>query len=154
MFEHMDKKVKEDWVEALRSGQYEQKRGNLMTQQLYSGATEYCCLGVLCDAVLEIGHYTDNDNNEEEMFDTLDWFQSQDENYLQNPEEAYESSSSLPVMLRQHLGLSQEEVSALIHLNDGVQCDDNPTGRQHTFSEIANILSDGYLTIKGDNNDV
>ena len=153
MFEHMDKKIKEDWIEALRSGQYDQKRGNLMTQQLYSGAAEYCCLGVLCEAVLEVGHYTDSDT-EEEMFDTLDWFQSQDENYQINPDEGYESTSSLPVMLRQHLGLSESEVSTLIQLNDGVQCDDNPTGRQHTFGEIANILSDGYLTIKGDGTDV
>ena len=153
MFEHMDKKIKEDWIEALRSGEYDQKRGNLMTEQLYSGIAEYCCLGVLCEAVLEVEHYTDPDT-EEEMFDTLDWFQSQDENYEMNPDEGYESTSSLPVMLRQHLGLSESEVGALIHLNDGVQCDDNPTGRPHSFNEIANVISNGYLTIEGDGTNV
>ena len=37
-----------EWIEALRSGQYEQGSGNL--KQIRSSAKElYCCLGVLCD---------------------------------------------------------------------------------------------------------
>lgn len=38
----MDAKLKEDWVRALRSGEYEQGR-----KRLKSG-NNYCCLGVLC----------------------------------------------------------------------------------------------------------
>lgn len=150
MFEHMDKKIKQDWIDALRSGSFEQQSGSLMKEN-YPNTPTYCCLGVLCDAVLEVSHYTDSDC-EEEMFDALDWFLSQDEKYEANPEESYLCTSSLPTMLRQHLGLSELESATLIHLNDGVQCDENPAGRKHTFAEIANVLSDGYLTIGDDDN--
>lgn len=45
----MDAKLKADWVNALRSGEYKQTR-----ETLYDGAG-YCCLGVLCKvAGLEI----------------------------------------------------------------------------------------------------
>ena len=39
----MDKRVKEMWVKALRSGEYEQ------TQERLCNKNGYCCLGVLCD---------------------------------------------------------------------------------------------------------
>ncbi len=38
----MNKEIKEKWIAALRSGEYEQAKGSL-----YDG-TGYCCLGVLC----------------------------------------------------------------------------------------------------------
>ena len=40
----MDVKIKEKWLEALRSGKYRQTRGKLKSR---NGA--FCCLGVLCD---------------------------------------------------------------------------------------------------------
>lgn len=39
----MNSQVKEKWIAALRSGEYEQDDGKLRT---YNG---FCCLGVLCD---------------------------------------------------------------------------------------------------------
>lgn len=39
----MNAEVKKMWVEALRSGEYKQGRGQLRF------GNEYCCLGVLCD---------------------------------------------------------------------------------------------------------
>lgn len=39
----MDAKLKQQWIEALRSGKYEQTK-----EALHSG-DGYCCLGVLCD---------------------------------------------------------------------------------------------------------
>lgn len=41
----MDKDVKEDWLEALRSGEYVQGRGFLDKND------KQCCLGVLCDVM-------------------------------------------------------------------------------------------------------
>lgn len=38
----MDAKLKEDWVKALRSGEYKQGIGKLRERD------EFCCLGVLC----------------------------------------------------------------------------------------------------------
>lgn len=43
----MKQEIMEKWVEALRSGRYEQGRGRLRR------GDKYCCLGVLCE-VLEI----------------------------------------------------------------------------------------------------
>jgi hypothetical protein len=40
----MKKEVAYKWIEALRSGKYEQGRQQLKTQN-----DEFCCLGVLCD---------------------------------------------------------------------------------------------------------
>jgi hypothetical protein len=42
----MNQDVKKRWVEALRSGKYQQGRGHLC-----DGST-YCCLGVLCELVV------------------------------------------------------------------------------------------------------
>ena len=43
----MNPKVKAKWLEALRSGYYEQGKGRLRTE------TGFCCLGVLCDLYAE-----------------------------------------------------------------------------------------------------
>jgi hypothetical protein len=40
----MKAEIKKKWVEALRSGEYEQGRDDLRTED-----GSYCCLGVLCD---------------------------------------------------------------------------------------------------------
>jgi hypothetical protein len=41
----MDAELKRKWVEALRSGKYEQASGKLRV------GNKFCCLGVLCDLV-------------------------------------------------------------------------------------------------------
>lgn len=51
----MDQKIKQQWVEALRSGRYRQGKGSLRAE----GA--YCCLGVLCDVVGEVPIDEDED---------------------------------------------------------------------------------------------
>ena len=43
----MNPKVKAKWLEALRSGYYEQTKNRLRTE------TGFCCLGVLCDLYAE-----------------------------------------------------------------------------------------------------
>lgn len=40
----MNKAIKQQWVEALRSGEYKQGRNRLRSE-----ANEFCCLGVLCN---------------------------------------------------------------------------------------------------------
>lgn len=50
----MKPKIKRQWVDALRSGEYEQgARGTLKSE---SG---YCCLGVLCDLAVKSGEIDD-----------------------------------------------------------------------------------------------
>lgn len=50
----MKPEIKELWVEALRSGEYEQGRGRL-TQWNQDGDEMFCCLGVLCDIAIKNG---------------------------------------------------------------------------------------------------
>ena len=50
----MPPKIKQ-WVEALRSGHYQQARGRLKRD------AGYCCLGVLCD-ISKLGKWVNNNN--------------------------------------------------------------------------------------------
>ncbi|MBR1122147.1 hypothetical protein JQ628_11530 [Bradyrhizobium lablabi] len=43
----MDAELKAKWVEALRSGRYEQDSGSLISR--VGRRSSFCCLGVLCD---------------------------------------------------------------------------------------------------------
>lgn len=43
----MSRKLKADWLRALRSGEYEQGKGAL-EKQYPDGRVQNCCLGVLC----------------------------------------------------------------------------------------------------------
>lgn len=45
----MNQEVKEKWVAALRSGEYEQGRGYL------NRGEQFCCLGVLCEVAITAG---------------------------------------------------------------------------------------------------
>lgn len=48
----MDQAIKEQWVTALRSGEYRQGKRYLHQ------SNEYCCLGVLCDLAVKAGVLT------------------------------------------------------------------------------------------------
>ena len=43
----MDPTIKKKWVEALRSGEYKQGKGRLVTYKKSEGDFQFCCLGVL-----------------------------------------------------------------------------------------------------------
>lgn len=47
----MNPDIKEQWVAALRSGEYKQGAGRLQDPQV----GEFCCLGVLCDLAVKAG---------------------------------------------------------------------------------------------------
>jgi hypothetical protein len=49
----MNPEIKEQWVRALRSGQYTQGKDALKIS--YAGKDSYCCLGVLCDIAVKSG---------------------------------------------------------------------------------------------------
>jgi hypothetical protein len=49
----MDKERLKEWIDALRSGEYVQGRGNLATQE--GGVVRYCCLGVACEVAIKDG---------------------------------------------------------------------------------------------------
>lgn len=47
----MNSKVKKKWLKALRSGEYDQGLGQLVSED----GCRFCCLGVLCDITPECG---------------------------------------------------------------------------------------------------
>lgn len=49
----MNQEIKQKWVEALRSGEYEQGDGRLVSVIKETGKPKYCCLGVLCDLYIK-----------------------------------------------------------------------------------------------------
>lgn len=50
----MNKRVKKKWLKAIRSGEYVQGTGQLVTPpETKTGDHEFCCLGVLTDLYLE-----------------------------------------------------------------------------------------------------
>lgn len=49
----MNPEIKAQWVNALRSGEYEQGKYQLHYQD--GAINEYCCLGVLCDLAVKAG---------------------------------------------------------------------------------------------------
>jgi hypothetical protein len=90
----MKPEIKAKWVEALRSGKYEQGKNTLR-----SGNDRFCCLGVLCD-VLQVPN-------------TMVVGMDDEENYL------YEGSDAcLPERIRKMVGIWHRDQSKLIDLND------------------------------------
>lgn len=47
--------IKERWIAALKSGDYEQGRSQLHTKGELTGNERFCCLGVLCDLAYRDG---------------------------------------------------------------------------------------------------
>lgn len=50
----MNKDIAREWVDALRSGDYEQTTGQL-AERSEDGVYSYCCLGVLCEIAVDKG---------------------------------------------------------------------------------------------------
>lgn len=118
----MKPEIKTMWIEALRSGKYEQGVGCLECNH-YGGKPTYCCLGVLAK---EMGRLQDG--------------------YVGN------SSVALPLSLLQEIGMTQGQQESLIVRNDGRRgselferqdgsiVDINPTCKNYTFAEIADYI--------------
>lgn len=93
----MNAEIKTKWIQALRSGKYEQTKGTLHVQD-----NGYCCLGVLCD-----------------VFDSSRW-------HIEAPGRcvswSYNSGDIRqgfpPHALLQEIGLNQEFASRLADKND------------------------------------
>lgn len=94
----MNSEFKQRWIDALRSGKYEQCR-----EQLRSKGNRYCCLGVICD-----------------IYDKSNWEKSEDitlPGYRYTIDNIY-SSVELPEELMYIIGLTHDDMAELIELND------------------------------------
>jgi hypothetical protein len=114
----MNSQIKQKWIDALKSEEYQQTSSHLHTEQ------GYCCLGVLCDL------YAKEKNNDEVQWDQYD--------------DHYEISGEglvLPGEVREWSGLSDNDVFYyderkmpiyLAALNDGGM----------NFNQIAQVIEE------------
>lgn len=113
----MNTQIKQQWVTALRSGEYTQARRNLKTEQ------GFCCLGVLCDL------YAEETGTKWEVHTTED-----DEPFTHYTFDNY--SSYLPEFVEKWAGLAMPNPhvgeSSLAQLNDSGS----------TFEEIAQLIDE------------
>jgi len=103
----MDKKVKEIWVEALRSGSYRQDEGVMCNKILGKGTEhkKFCCLGVLRHCMLGI------DANPDELANHFPDVFNDYENH-------YRAETKLLDEERELFGIGTKEQSKLIDMND------------------------------------
>lgn len=108
----MDKRIKERWLAALRSGDYEQTDGYLHVKADKSSDTfdvsdGYCCLGVLCELAVADGVIQKQRVNGNSFFE------------YGNPDKDDWDYSVLPVSVREWAGL-QDANPYVNALKDGL----------------------------------
>lgn len=113
----MKKDLKEKWIKALKSGEYEQGKHSL--RSIYD---KYCCLGVLAHLVDPEGF--------SELKQTIGY--GRVFRYLGKTS----GPQFLPRNLIKELGLSQEDLSELMDMNDH---------QEKSFCEISNWISANIL---------
>ena len=118
----MNPEVKQKWIDALRSGKYEQGSEKLRS------VSGYCCLGVLCDL------YAQEHNVEWE-------FRGRGGTYLQPQDYWYfdDQSEFLPKIVMNWAGLKTHNPSVRVDIEDNFD-DDN----SFYTDEIANVNDSGY----------
>lgn len=113
----MNPDVKAKWVEALRSGEYKQGKGQMHNREENS----YCCLGVLCDLAVKSGAWVivENDGPSYVMYDGL--------------------GGSLPPSVEQWAGLGTSDPA----LAPADRDEEDPDGEE--YWQEASILNDSGL---------
>jgi hypothetical protein len=89
----MDAQLKAKWLEALRSGKYDQGTGQLRSNNCF------CCLGVLCD-----------------VFDQSRW-EKAEWSYGEGTDKSYEIAT-LPYAFAVRVGMPGDVEAKLIEMND------------------------------------
>lgn len=145
----MDKEVKALWLEALRSGRYEQATGKLATVN-EDGSKSYCCLGVLCDVAVKAGV----DVGERVHEGYMDHYDDEEPFFVEGHIEFDYADAVLPVSVIEWAGLSDSEgqlngnvtynlipglgpeiAGSLTELNDGAE---------YNFRQIADVIEDQF----------
>lgn len=126
----MNPEVKALWLEALRSGRYDQGVGNLKAGDPDNPA--YCCLGVLCELAANAGVIPPGKRIEEDPHNTNYYFQGENE-FL--PDEVMTWAN-----LDSNNGAYQDD--AEIWLVDQCLTDQNDNGMP--FTHLADLIEDHF----------
>ena len=133
----MNKGIKALWIDALRSGEYEQGTGFLRKEGTGDGGRgEFCCLGVLCDL------YVESEENYVDPQGPVEWeaLTLQGATYARRIEDHL---SFLPDSVMEWAGLTDNEGSyarsdggwsSLVEMNDN----------GYTFDEIADVIEEKF----------
>jgi hypothetical protein len=129
-----NQEIMREWVTALRSGNYEQGRGRLRTDN------QYCCLGVLCDiavrnGVIPQGALPIRSSDVEQVIYSYGGFT----NFMMPPS-TVRVWADLPA--GQYIYAGELSATKLAHLND--------TGA--TFAEIADLIEETWIDLPDDVN--
>ena len=119
----MKKSIRNKWLKALRSDEYEQGRGQLAMPVNEHDA--FCCLGVLCDVLGE----------EFEEDSSINW-QGLGVSRNGSGLEHY----GLPPRILKKTGLSEKQSGYLSRMNDGDPTDDGIEWKEQSFTQIANWI--------------
>ena len=130
-----DKTLKKSWIEALRSGEYEQTTEQLkLSEDVNSRKRGFCCLGVLCD-ISNLGYWY-----HDRFYLYEDAYTRECELINKPPPEAdeygepSEGFSELHEVLLEEIGLTSFQQTKLIQANDD---------EDKTFQEIADMIEKG-----------
>jgi hypothetical protein len=116
--------IKQRWLAALRSGNYEQGKGSLSKIDK-KGNVSYCCLGVLCDIL----------KDESKLFKQTYKIKAGNYEYSVYGIEYVDECETLPYSQMEYVGISDADTNILIEMND----DDV---NEKTFNEIADYIED------------
>lgn len=138
----MNPRIKQLWIDALRSGEYPQARGALKT------VSGYCCLGVLCDLAAkeglgsfenEPGTYASGDAGEVEG-EAAFYFRTPNGDFVEGDLNASLATwAGLTALDKYTYDINELKINHihLAQLNDGSKDD---SVRPHTFLEIADLI--------------
>ena len=119
----MDSNLKQEWITALKSGEYNQGRGYLCDMNT-DGSKEFCCLGVLGDLLHKKDPARFHWENESDSIQTF-------------VDGNLDEMEYLPLSTRQFVGLNIGEVCMLANMNDGTNGQ-----TEHSFREIADYIQE------------
>jgi len=121
----MNKKIKKEWIKALRSGEYKQGKGKLCRSEDGGETYQYCCLGVLIDIAYD-----------------GDWFlcyYEDDPTYGLYDGNDFEATE-LPYEFYVELKLEESSLNTLMKMNDGTYQYKEKGG--YSFDEIADWIEE------------
>lgn len=123
----MREDIKKLWVDALRSGKYLQGHGRLAASPKHLDKIEYCCLGVLCEVLID-NHIVNLEKKEHDEGDFTSIFFD-------------ENNMVLPEKVKNIVGVSDFDIVAIDDYEKTFTtnlAEHNDNGA--TFEEIADII--------------
>lgn len=141
----MNRDIAQRWVDALRSGDYEQGKERLARKGA-DGKTKFCCLGVLCEIALADG-----------IVERKSYDGDEDTYYRTVGDADDESCTSLPLAVREWAGLGwrpggvvDPQITSEVYTDgDGYECPasfvDLNDSAGYTFAQIADVIERDHL---------